>query len=143
VVTGLHRIDVAAGIMVDERGCILLTERLGDSPFAGLWEFPGGKIHGDETAAAAVVRELREELGVVVIASEPFMQVQHDYADRRVALEFFLISEWQGEPSGLDGQALRWCHPEAVKPSEILPADVTVLEALRCRDPANRSATSG
>ncbi len=125
-------IYVAAGILVDASDRVLLTERLGDSPFVGLWEFPGGKIRAHESPAAAMMRELREELGIEVRDSRHFMDVRHDYADRRVDLNFFLVRAWDGEPHGLDGQALTWRHPAEIKSSELLPADVPVLNEL-CR----------
>lgn len=126
-----RRLDVVAGILRDGAGRILITERIGDSPFAGLWEFPGGKIRADESAAAALVRELHEELGIEVRAAVPLMQLNHDYADRRVALEFFTVDEWAGEPRGLDGQKLRWCEVRELDAAELLPADAPVVAALR------------
>lgn len=131
--TEAQRIEVAAGILLDPSGRVLLTERLGDSPFAGLWEFPGGKIHDNESASAAMERELAEELGITVLAAQPFMNVQHDYADRRVALQFFLVGTWDGNPAGLDGQALSWRHPADITATEILPADGPVLQELQKR----------
>jgi 8-oxo-dGTP diphosphatase len=127
----IERIGVAAGILVDDGGNVLLTERIGDSPFAGLWEFPGGKIHSGETAAAAMRRELAEELGIVVQHSDPFVNVQHDYTDRCIALEFFLVTQWQGCPIGRDGQALQWRRPADIAVEELLPADAPVLRALQ------------
>lgn len=124
------RIEVAAGILrQDER--VLLTERIGDSPFAGLWEFPGGKLDEGECAEAALRREIAEELGVDVIAASHLMQIEHHYADRRVRIDFFLVDEWCGNPSGLDGQALRWIGISELSADELLPADAPVVEALR------------
>lgn len=140
---GTRYIEVAAGILVDVGGKILLTERLGNSPFAGLWEFPGGKLHPRETAEAAMRRELTEELGIVVGACEHFMGLQHEYAERTVALEFFLVRQWQGEPVGCDGQALQWRDPQSIKTSELLPADAPVLLALQTQFTAGRNVSAG
>ena len=129
--SGASRLHVAAGILIDESGRVLLTERIGDSPFAGLWEFPGGKIHDDETPLAAVKRELHEELDIEVGDCEHFMQLMHEYADRSVALEFFKVLSWQREPRGCDGQALQWRHPADIGIQELLPADAPVLLALQ------------
>jgi 8-oxo-dGTP diphosphatase len=128
-------VRVAAGILQDAAGRVLITERLGDSAFAGLWEFPGGKIKKDETPPAALRRELAEELGVEMDVCEHFMRVDHRYADRHVSIEFYLVTGWRLEPRGLEGQALRWAAPELLRSDEILPADTPVLDALR-----NRSA---
>ncbi len=129
-----QRLQVAAGILIDASGRVLITERLGDSPFAGLWEFPGGKLQGDETPAEAMVRELREELAVEVGDSEHFMHLLHEYADRSVELDFFLVHSWQREPIACDGQAMEWRFPADISVAELLPADGPVLEALLGRD---------
>ena len=89
---------MAAGILEDSDGRILITERLGDGPFHGMWEFPGGKIGDDETADEALARELLEEIGISVIDAERFQSLDHTYPDRRVSIDFFLVPEWDGEP---------------------------------------------
>ena len=127
----MDHFHVAAGILCDARGRVLVAERLGGGPFQGLWEFPGGKIDDGETAVDALSRELAEELGITVTNSEPFMELHHEYPDRIVDLEFFLVSDWQGEPAGLEGQGIRWLPVSALEPDELLPADAPVLEELR------------
>lgn len=125
--------DVAAGILCDEHGRVLIAERLGDGPFHGLWEFPGGKIADGETAPQALLRELAEELGIEVTACYSFMNLRHEYDDRIVTIEFFIVSEWNCEPVGREGQALRWVPAEALDSDQLLPADVPVVEALQLR----------
>ena len=125
------RIHVAAGILQNSQGDVLLTERLCDGPFHGLWEFPGGKIEDDEAADVGLKRELHEELGIEVLDSEPYMRLSHDYDDRSVDLEFFLVKRWRGEPVGLEGQQLRWANVERLDAAELLPADAPLLAALR------------
>ena len=122
---------VAAGILRDVNGRILITERMGDGPFTGLWEFPGGKIVSGETAVVALRRELREELGITVTECRPFMNLRHAYSDRTVDLEFFLVTGWTGEPRGLDGQRLRWLLAAEMDSDDLLPADVPVVAALK------------
>ena len=122
---------VAAGILRDADGRILITERLCDGPFNGLWEFPGGKIAAGETAFEALQRELVEELGVQVTVGELFMNLHHEYPDRSVQLEFFEVSAWIGEPSGLEGQQIRWVAPADLDPTALLPADAPVVEKLQ------------
>ena len=125
------RIHVAAGILQNSHGDVLLAERLCDGPFHGLWEFPGGKIEDDEAADVGLKRELHEELGIEVLESEPYMRLSHDYDDRSVDLEFFLVKRWRGEPAGLEGQQLRWANVEQLDAAELLPADAPLLAALR------------
>ncbi len=127
----MNRIHVVAGILQDGEGRILLAERIGDSPLAGLWEFPGGKVTADELPGTALQRELKEELGIDISSFEHLMNVQHDYQDRRVALEFYVVNDWSGVPAGLDGQKLRWEHTTAIRPEDLLPADAPVLAALQ------------
>jgi 8-oxo-dGTP diphosphatase len=112
-------------------GEVLLAERLADGPFKGLWEFPGGKIKAGETSQRALQRELLEELGITVVASEPFLRLLHDYEDRAVDLEFFLVDDWHGDPAGLEGQQLRWVAVERLDAAELLPADAPLVAALQ------------
>jgi 8-oxo-dGTP diphosphatase len=129
----METIKVAAGILLDSAGRVLITERLGDSPFAGLWEFPGGKIGSRETPAVALRRELAEEVGVDIEAYESFMSVDHRYADRRVSIAFFLVTRWLHEPRSLEGQGMRWVQPGRIDGNELMPADLPVLDKLRLK----------
>jgi len=127
----VKRLRVAAGILRDASGRVLITERVGGGPFQGMWEFPGGKIDTDENAAQALARELEEELGIEVTDTEHFMHVEHDYPDRSVSIDFFVIGAWKNEPAGLEGQALRWVDAALLADQNLLPADVPVIEALQ------------
>jgi 8-oxo-dGTP diphosphatase len=124
---------VVAGILLDGHGRVLVTERIGDHSFAGLWEFPGGKIEDGEDSLSALGRELGEELGVEIVEQCLFMSLDHDYADRSVSIDFYLIKHWRNTPVGRDGQALMWILPEELAEDLLLPADAPVIEALRRR----------
>ena len=126
----MKHFHVAAGILRDAAGRILITERRCDGPFDGLWEFPGGKIGADETPRDALKRELAEEIGIEITASQPYMDLQHEYPDRTVDLEFFLVTAWRGEPQGLESQGLRWVSPSELDVDDLLPADAPVASAL-------------
>lgn len=125
----LH-LHVAAGILRNAIGEVLITERLCAGPYNGLWEFPGGKLHAGETPLLALRRELREELGIDATVVKPFMALSHEYPDRSVDLEFFLVTAWVGEPIGREGQRLRWVDVAALNADELLPADAPLLRAL-------------
>jgi len=127
----MKTINVAAGILCDDSGRILIAERLCSGPFEGLWEFPGGKIAAGETASDALLRELAEELGIEVTAYSTFMNLRHEYNDRIVTIEFFMVGDWNNEPVGREGQALRWVAKGELDSSELLPADVPVVEAIK------------
>lgn len=123
--------QVAAGILRNAAGEVLISERIENGPLAGYWEFPGGKIADSETAELALRRELHEELGINVLKQEHFQTITHRYPDRTVELEFFFVNEWRGEPAGLDGQRLRWIKVEELDERELLPADAPLVTALR------------
>ncbi|MBT8091501.1 MAG: 8-oxo-dGTP diphosphatase MutT [Gammaproteobacteria bacterium] len=127
----MNHFDVAAGILCDSSGRVLIAERLGNGPFHGMWEFPGGKIAPGETAPQALSRELAEELGIEVTVCSSFMQLRHEYDDRIVTIEFFLVSAWNSDPVGREGQSLRWVRKDQLDAEKLLPADEPVVEALQ------------
>jgi len=127
----MKHFDVAAGILFDSSERVLIAERLGDGPFHGLWEFPGGKIALGESSQAALSRELVEELGIEVTACSSFMKLRHEYPDRTVTIEFFIVDAWNNEPVGCEGQALRWVARDRLNAEELLPADMPVVAALQ------------
>ncbi len=127
----MNHFDVAAGILCDSAGRVLIAERLGGGPFHGMWEFPGGKIGPGETAPQALSRELAEELGIEVTVCSSFMQIRHEYDDRIVTIEFFLVSAWNSDPVGREGQLLRWVRKDQLDEQNLLPADEPVIEALQ------------
>jgi len=125
------RLHVAAGVLRDAAGAVLICERLCDGPYNGLWEFPGGKIRAGESSRDALQRELREELGIEIHAVEKLMQLSHCYPDRAVELEFFLVTGWHGEPVGREGQRIRWSAVTDLRSDELLPADAPLIAALQ------------
>lgn len=124
---------VVAGALFNGAGAVLIAQRPPGRHLAGGWEFPGGKVAPGEDDAMALARELREELGIVVLASRPFMALTHAYADRTIELRLRLVDAFQGEPRGLDGQALRWVPVGELERADILDADRPFIEALQRR----------
>lgn len=129
----MNHFDVAAGILCDPKGRILIAERLGGGAFHGMWEFPGGKLAPGETSHQALSRELAEELGIEVTECSSFMSLRHEYDDRIVSIEFFIVSDWNSNPVGREGQELRWVPADLLDADELLPADVPVVTALQQR----------
>ena len=129
----IPHLRVAAGILEDADGRVLIAERLGDGPFHGMWEFPGGKIGDDESAGEALARELLEEIGITVVDAERFQSLDHTYPDRRVSIDFFLVPRWDGEPRSCEGQQLRWLHADELDNANLLPADAPVISQLKAR----------
>ena len=110
---------------------MLIAERPPGKPLAGRWEFPGGKVRMGESEAAALARELDEELGIEVLASRPFMRLSHAYTDREVELSMWIVERFAGAPRSLDGQQLKWVAPAQLGEEDILEADRPFIEALQ------------
>jgi 8-oxo-dGTP diphosphatase len=123
-------IAVAAGILRDSRGRILIAQRPMGGHVGGFWEFPGGKLDPGETPAQGLQRELQEELGVAVEAAVPFMAYRHEYPGRVVELHVFLVERYSGEPRGVLGQPLRWVSVAELPAADLLPADLPIAAAL-------------
>ena len=124
------RLRVVAAALFDAQGRVLIAERPAGKHMAGWWEFPGGKVAAGESDAQALVRELREELGVDAQPVLPIMTLTHEYPDRVVDLVLWRVSA-TGEPLGLDGQQLKWVACDSLESERLLPADRPFIEALQ------------
>jgi 8-oxo-dGTP diphosphatase len=122
--------EVAAAVIERPDGTFLLAQRPEGKPYPGYWEFPGGKIEPGEDARAALVRELREELGIEVRAATPWITRVYAYTHATVRLHFFRVTAWEGEPRPLEDQDIKWQRVEAPDVSPMLPANAPVLAAL-------------
>jgi len=123
-------VEVAVAVLERADGGVLLARRPPGKPYAGWWEFPGGKIRPGEDAAAALARELHEELGVVVRTAYPWLTREHVYPHAHVRLRFHRVTAWSGDPQPREHQALAWQRPEAPTVAPILPANGPVFAAL-------------
>lgn len=123
-------VDVAAAVLQNPDGQFLLAQRPKDKIWAGYWEFPGGKIESGETPHHALVRELREELGIEVETAYPWIMRVFDYPHATVKLHFFRVTSWRGEPHPHEGQQFSWQLPAQVAVEPMLPANAPVLRAL-------------
>ena len=126
-------VHVAVGVL-RRAGEILLTRRLAGTHLAGYWEFPGGKFEPGESAPQALRRELHEELGIAVETAVPLIRHRHRYPARDVVLHTFEVNAWQGEPRGMQGQALRWLPADLIDPADLPSADGPLLSAARLPD---------
>lgn len=124
-------IEVAAGILADGDGRVLLMQRLPGKHLAGLWEFPGGKLEAGESVEHALARELEEELGVQVQVAEPLISLPWDYPGKSVRLHAWRVRSWLGEPRAREGHPLRWTPVADIDPARMPPADAPILTALR------------
>jgi mutator protein MutT len=134
-------IHVAAAVLFDQRGRVLIAQRPAGKHLAGSWEFPGGKVEPGETRTAALARELKEELGVVIEHPRPLLRLRHAYPHGDVLLDVWVVRRYRGEPRGLDGQALRWCRQAELGSAELLPADRPIVATLRLPERLRRAAS--
>ena len=119
--------EVAVGILIrDADDALLLSTRPEGKPYAGYWEFPGGKIEAGETVEQALRRELQEELGITIADAEVWKVTEHDYPHALVRLHWCKIRAWDGDFEMREGQAMRWQQlPLDVTP--VLPGALPVL----------------
>ena len=125
--------EVAVGILISKDNNFLLANRPVGKPYEGYWEFPGGKIETGESTHQALVRELREELGIEVIESDAIGTIEHDYPHAYVRLYLQIVREWSGIPVGLEGQELAWQSSRIVTDcnlSPLLPATISIIELM-------------
>ncbi len=124
-------IHVVAGAVADADGRVLIAQRPRGRHMAGRWEFPGGKLVAGEDPFTGLQRELAEELGVTVRAARPLIRLRHDYPDRRVLLDVWQVTDYEGEPQALESQALTWARPDDLPKHDLLEADRAIVTALR------------
>ncbi len=123
-------LHIAAGIIKNSHNEIFITQRRADSHMGGFWEFPGGKLEQGETSEQALIRELKEEVGITVIHCELIDTITHDFPDRRITLDFFLVDEWENAPFGKEGQPSRWVLQAELIADEFPPANRNIVDYL-------------
>ncbi|MGA9852158.1 MAG: Nudix family hydrolase [Gammaproteobacteria bacterium] len=126
----METIHVIAAVLKDEQGRVLINQRPAGKPWAGYWEFPGGKLEPGETPLAALKRELHEELGITVHDARFWIHVSHAYPERHVELEVWRVQHYSGEPHARENQALVWVRPKELPGRKLLPADRTIVMGL-------------
>ena len=107
-----------------------LTKRLDDAHQGGKWEFPGGKVEVGETTAQALARELKEEVNIEILSCQPLTTIHHDYGDKKVCLEVFIVDNFIGEPDAQEGQDQSWFVLEAFKKLDFPKANEGIIAKL-------------
>ena len=124
---------VSAVALIDRDGRVLLAQRPEGKSMAGLWEFPGGKVEIGETPEQALVRELKEELGIDTWASclAPLTFASHSYDDFHLLMPVFACRKWEGQPEPQEGQILSWARVNQLRDYPMPPADLPLIPVLR------------
>ena len=120
---------VVACALVDPDGRILLAQRPEGKAMAGLWEFPGGKVHPGELPEVALIRELQDELGIDVTASclAPLTFASHTYEAFHLLMPLYVCRKWSGMATGKEGQQLKWVKPARLRDYPMPPADEPLI----------------
>lgn len=123
---------VAACALIDADGRVLIAQRPAGKAMAGLWEFPGGKVDPDERPEDALIRELEEELGIIVNEAclAPLTFASHSYDDFHLLMPLYVCRRWEGIVSPQEGQRLAWVRPNRLKEYPMPPADLPLISHL-------------
>lgn len=123
---------VAACALVDADGRVLIAQRPAGKPMAGLWEFPGGKVEADERPEQTLIRELREELGIVINEAclAPLTFASHSYPDFHLLMPLYVCRRWEGTVRALEGQRLAWARANRLREYPMPPADEPLVSHL-------------
>ena len=124
---------VVAVVLVDRDGRILLSQRPSNKSMSGLWEFPGGKVESGELPEEALIRELKEELGIETWGSclAPLSFASHSYDDFHLLMPVFVCRRWIGEPKPMEGQVLKWVNKNNLKEHSMPAADIPIISVIR------------
>ena len=124
---------VAACALIDADGRVLIAQRPPGKAMAALWEFPGGKIEGDERPEQALIRELSEELGISVREDclAPFTFASHSYAEFHLLMPLYLCRRWEGQATAREHSAIKWVRAKKLRDYPMPPADLPLIPMLR------------
>ena len=122
-------VHVAVGVIVREQQ-YFLTKRLDSAHQGGKWEFPGGKVEENETVAQALHRELQEEIAIDTLSCYPLIEISHDYGDKKVLLDVYVVDNFQQEPIAQEGQESGWFSLDELVNLDFPKANAAIIETL-------------
>lgn len=131
LIQSVPMLKVVVGILFNQHHEVLISKRHQDVHLGGMWEFPGGKYEPGETGFQALQRELNEELGVTIEEAEPLIQVQHQYPERHVLLDVWMVKRYWNKPFGRENQALQWVKPDQLHHYQLPAADAPIIKAIQ------------
>jgi len=126
----MKRVHVAVGVVLNNNNQVLLAKRLSHLHQGGKWEFPGGKVESGETSSQALIRELKEEVNLVVADTSPLMTISHDYPDKEVFLDIHTVNCFSGLAEGLEGQQVLWADVDSLREYDFPDANTPIIDKL-------------
>lgn len=123
-------IEVVAAVIRDAEGKVLIAKRPSDKHQGGKWEFPGGKVEKGESRRSALVREIKEEIGIDVVHSARLISVYHEYDDMAIYLDVYEVLQWSGAAEGREGQPIRWVTMDELCEYDFPEANAPIVEAV-------------
>lgn len=133
-----NSVHVAVGVITSfnelNQTIYFLTKRHKNAHQGGKWEFPGGKVEKGETVAQTLARELKEEVDIDVLSCEPLLTINHDYGDKKVCLEVFVVNHFTGEPCAQEGQEQSWFTLNELTGLDFPKANEAIITSLTARD---------
>jgi len=124
-------IHVAVGIIKNTHDQILIAKRAENAHQGGLWEFPGGKVEEAESVFDALKREFEEEVSLEINSAEPFMEIHHDYGDKKVFLDIWLCNDFSGTACGAEGQLIEWVELDRIDRYAFPEANKAIIKRLK------------
>ena len=121
-------VQVVVGVIPNAKKEILVTQRPPQKSYSGYWEFPGGKKEENETAYQTLVRELKEELDLDVLAALPWKKLSYTYPERIVDLDLWIVTDFSRDPKGMEQQAFQWVALDQLHQIDFLPANKVILD---------------
>jgi len=126
-----NELHIAVGVIVNERNEVLVARRPFDLHQGGLWEFPGGKVEAGENVHEALVRELHEELNMLVTRARPLIRIHYEYPEYPVLLDVWRVEDWEGDIFGREGQPVEWAPAEILHERQFPPANEAIIRAVQ------------
>ncbi|WP_440903535.1 8-oxo-dGTP diphosphatase MutT [Catenovulum sp. SX2] len=126
-------VHVAVAVVIQQnngRNEVLIAKRNQHQHQGGKWEFPGGKVEQEEQVTEALAREMLEECNVQVISSAPLIKIEHDYGDKKVVLDTYVVEQHAGTAKGNEGQEIRWVDVNSLKQYTFPEANKSIISAI-------------
>ena len=125
------KIYVVAAVILTKNKQILIAKRSDSKPQGGFWEFPGGKIERDETPTEGLFRELKEELAISVLEMRPFIKLEHEYPERSIILDVWMVEKFTGNARGNEGQTIAWVSIDQLNQYQFPEANRLIVDKLQ------------